>query len=167
MDGVTQTRWDNRKSQNLFLHRHRLDNIEWKACMRTPETSLEIILPETISSQKQPHWTDFISTTSAFTVMMNPLRFFYLQSSLYLMSCFLKFLFLIEGRSHKFSTYFSAEMFQARREWNIFKMLKEKHCQTKTSGKMVLQKWRRNKMFSDKQKLRGFIITQAYLYKNC
>lgn len=167
MDGVTQTRWDNRKSQNLFLHRHRLDNIEWKACMRTPETSLEIILPDNFKPKTATlNWLHF-NYISIYSDDEPPQIFFYLQSSLYLMSCFLKFLFLIEGRSHKFSTYFSAEMFQARREWNIFKMLKEKHCQTKTSGKMVLQKWRRNKMFSDKQKLRGFIITQAYLYKNC
>lgn len=55
-----------------------------------------------------------------------------------------------------------SETKQARRQWSdIFKMLKEK---SKITSKNIFQKLRRN-TFSNKQKLREFIVSRSVLQK--
>ena len=59
------------------------------------------------------------------------------------------------------------ETVQARREWhNIFKVMKRKNLTTKNipPGKVIIQNWKRDKSFTDKQKLKS-LVSLNWLYK--
>ena len=60
------------------------------------------------------------------------------------------------------TVYFSLETMEARRKWNVLKILKEKNCQSRILEN-VFQEWREIKAFSDGETPREFTARRAAL----
>ena len=72
-----------------------------------------------------------------------------------------------KGNPIRLPADFSAETSQARKKWHdVFKELNRENLQPRSlSSKTIIQNRRRNKDFSDKQKLKEFMTTKPALQK--